>query len=223
MNRRAICLTCCLGVIGTPVVAVCPSPVPRACSLFLERDAVFVAKVLSRMYADNEESIRFDVRVSRVLRGDVKATTAVYTGNDSARLTWDVGREYLVFAWRRDGRLWSGDDCGPLTDPTRVGETLKEIEELRYASTSSIEGEVLGGLPASPGVPGVIVRATGNGQTYEGRSDQQGKFRITVPPGRYDVAIDGRFVQYDINQLQHGTTKLPLVAGQCAQFQFVPR
>jgi hypothetical protein len=30
-------------------------------------------------------------------------------------------------------------------------------------------------------------------------------------------------VQYDINQLQHGTTKLPLVAGQRAQFQFVPR
>ncbi len=48
-------------------------------------------------------------------------------------------------------------------------------------------------------------------------------FRMTVPPGRYDVAIDGRFVQYDINQLQHGITKLPLVAGQGAQFQFVPR
>ena len=223
MNRGALCLTYCLGVIGTPVVAVCPSPAPSACSLFFDSDAVFVAKVLSRTYADNDENIRFEVRVSRVLRGDVKPTAAVYTGNDSGRLPWDVGREYVVFAWRRNGRLWSDDDCGPLTDPTNVGKTLKEIEELRRATASSVEGEVFSGLPASPGVPGVIVRAKGNGQTYEGKSDQQGKFRIAVPPGRYDVAIDGRFVQYDINQLQHGTTKLRLVAGQCAQFQFVPR
>jgi hypothetical protein len=75
----------------------------------------------------------------------------------------------------------------------------------------------------SGGVAGVLVRARGNGRTYEGKSDQQGKFRIEVPPGRYDVAIDDRFVQYDINELTHGTTKLSLVAGQCGQFQFVPR
>jgi len=48
------------------------------------------------------------------------------------------------------------------------------------------------------------------------------EFRLEVPPGRYDVAIDDRFVQYDINELTHGTTKLSLVAGQCGQFQFVP-
>ena len=153
MNRRTLCLTCCLGVAATPVVAICPSPVPKACSEFFDSDAVFVATVLSRQYVDNDENIRFEVRVSRVLRGDVKPTAAVYTGNDSGRLNWDVGREYVVFAWRRNGRLWSGDDCGPLSDPTKVAETLKEIEELQHATTSSVEGEVLSGLPASPGVP----------------------------------------------------------------------
>jgi hypothetical protein len=184
---------------------------------------VFVAKVLSRAYADNDESIRFEVRVSRVLRGEVKPKADVYTGNDSGRLNWDVGREYVVFASRRAGRLWSGDDCGPLSDPAKVAETLKEIEGLRHATTSSIEGEVLSGPPLSGGVPGVLVRARGNGQTYEGTSDQQGKFRIEVPPGRYDVAMDDRFVQYDINESTHGTTRLSLVAGQCGQLQFVPR
>ncbi len=223
MNRRALCLTCCLGVIGTPVVAVCPSPVPKACSVFFDSDAVFVATVLSRQYVDNDENIQFEVRVSRVLRGDVKPTVVVYTGNDSGRLNWDVGREYVVFAWRRQGRLWSGDDCGPLSDPKKIAETLREIEELQHATTSSLEGDVLTGLPPSPGVPAVIVRATGNGQTYESKSDHQGKFRMEVPPGLYDLAVDARFGQYDINQLQHGTTKVRLVAGQCAQFRFVPR
>jgi hypothetical protein len=81
----------------------------------------------------------------------------------------------------------------------------------------------MSGYPSAVESPGMLVRATGNGRTYEGKSDQQGRFRIEVPPGRYDVAIDGRFVQYDVNELTHGTTTLPLVAGQCAQFQFVPR
>src|SRR3954447_24501159 len=166
MNRRALCLMCVLGVVGTPVAAICPSPVPKACSLFFDSDAVFVAKVLSRTYADNNESIRFEVRSSRVLRGEVQSEADVYTGNDSGRLNWDVGREYVVFASRREGRLWSGDDCGPLSDPTKVAETLKEIEELRHATKSSVEGEVLSGLPVSSGVPGVLVRATGNGRTY---------------------------------------------------------
>jgi hypothetical protein len=191
--------------------------------LFFDTDAVFVATLLSQQHVDNDENIRFELRVSRVLRGDVESAAAVYTGNDSGRLTWNVGREYVVFARRRDGRLWSGADCGPLSDPTRVAQTLKEIEGLQHTTTSSVEGEVLSALPVSTGVPGVLVRARGNGQTYEGKSDQQGKFRIEVPPGRYDVAIDDRFVQYDINQLQHGTQNLSLVAGQCAQFQFVPR
>lgn len=224
MNRTALFLACALGVIGTPVAALCPSPVPKACSLFFDRDAVFVATVVSRAYVDNDESIRFEVRVSRVLRGQVTPNAHVYTGNDSGRLSWDVGREYVVFARRREGRLWSGDDCGALSDPAKVAETLEEIEGLRHATKSSIEGEVLSGLPGlSAGVPGVLVRAGGNGHTYEGKSDQQGKFRIEVPPGRYDLAIDARFVQFDVNELTHGTTKLSLVAGQCGQLQFVPR
>src|SRR4030095_3888428 len=101
MNRRALCVTCCLGIIGTPVAAVCPSPEPKACSVFFDSDAVFVATVLSRHYVDNDENIRSEVRVSGGLRGDVNPTAAVYTGNDSGRLNWDVGREYIVFASRR--------------------------------------------------------------------------------------------------------------------------
>lgn len=223
MNRKALCLTFCLSIIGTPAAAICPGPEPKACSVFFDSDAVFVATVLSRQYVDNDENIRFEVRASRVLRGDVGPAAAVYTSNDSGRLTWDVGREYVVFAWRRDGRLWSGADCGPLSDPMKVADTVREIAGLQHATTSSIEGEVRSALPVRTGVPGVLVRARGNGQAYEGTSDRQGTFRIEVPPGRYDVEIDDRFVQYDMNRLQHGSQNLPLVAGQCAQFLFVPR
>ena len=141
MNRRALCLTCVLGVIATPVAAVCPSPVPKACSLFFDSDVVFVARVLSRAYADNDESIRFEVRVSRVLRGEVKPNADVYTGNDSGRLNWDVGREYVVFASRREGRLWSGDDCGPLSDPTKVAETLRRSRNFGTRQNPRLRGK----------------------------------------------------------------------------------
>lgn len=100
--------------------AFCPKPVPKVCSEYFKSDAVFVGTVLSEKYVDEDEHLRFEVRVSRVLRGALPATVAVYTGNDSGRLMWDVGKEYVVFAWRDRGRLYSGNDCAPQSDPTKV-------------------------------------------------------------------------------------------------------
>jgi hypothetical protein len=152
--------------------------VPKACSLFFDSDAVFVAKVLSRAYADNDERIRFEVRVSRVLRGETELKADVYTGNDRGRLNWDIGRPYVVVASRREGRLWSGDDCGPLSDPMKVAEMLK-------ASTrqSPRLREVLRGLPVSGGGPGVLVRAKGNGKTYEASPINRASFKYKFHPG----------------------------------------
>jgi hypothetical protein len=201
--------------------AFCPAPTPKVCSLFFDSDAVFVARVLAKRYVDNDDNIRFSVRVMRTLRGSVGRSEFVYTGNDSGRLLWDVGREYVVFARREKGRLVSSDPCGPIGDEFQnVPKIVGQIKALRRRTTASIEGEVLES-PDSDGIPGVPVRVTDGTRTYLGKSDAKGQFHIDVPPGRYHVLPHRSVKQYDLNW--EPLNGVDLVAGQCAQYTFVAR
>ena len=220
MTRRAACAALALWSVVAPVAAFCPYPTPKACSRFFESDAVFVATVLSRGYVDDDEFIRFDVRVSRSLRGTVGDTAAVYTGNDSARLQWEVGKDYVVFARHEDGRLWSGNDCGPLSDSERVQETIREIEALSDVATSSIEGEIRS-APQGPGLAAVKVRIEGESESYETETDSAGHFRINLPPGQYRVQPGPEYRQSDYSW--YDLDDIKLTGGQCAQVQLVPR
>ena len=202
--------------------AICPHPTPKACSAFFESDAVFVGTVLSRRYSDNGEYIRFSVRVSRVLRGSVGPAADVYTANDSARLLWDTGKQYVVFARLKHGRLVSGNDCGPLSDSARVADTIRQIEELRGETSAAIEGEVRSAAPDGPGIQNVAVRVQSGRKTYETKSDSRGVFRLRVPPGQYEVIVDSNLRTSDYNWY-YNLHDVNLVRGQCAQLQFVPR
>jgi len=220
MIRRVMALVAGFSVSAGPALAICPYPTPRACSAYFESDVVFVGSVLSRGYSGDGEYLRFGVRVSRILRGSVGKTAVVYSGNDSGRLLWDVGEEYVVFANRQDGRLLSGGDCGPLSDPAKVAETIREIEGLGRGPSASIEGEVRSGPPDRPGLAGVAVRIRGGGRTYALRSDSRGSFRVEVPPGRYKVLVDPTLRRSDYNSTD--LNDIRLVRGQCAQLQLVP-
>jgi len=216
-------LTCLvlLGGIAPSAFAICPQPVPKACSAYFEHDAVFIGTVLSQRRSDDYLSFR--IRVSRVLRGKVGSTAEVYTGNDSARLLWEVGREYVVFASRANGRLESSNDCGPLSEPVRVAETVAQIDALRGVPDAVIEGEVLAAQPDGPGVAGIQLEVRGRqGQTYRVRTGLDGLFALRVPPGRYQVVVDPEILQpSDYSWLDPAS--VGLAAGQCAQLQFVAK
>ena len=203
------------------LLAYCSLPTPKVCSEFFESDAVFVARVVSQRYVDDEANIRFDVRVSQTLRGAVKRDESVYTGNDSGRLLWIVGREYVVFAWRQHGRLVSGDPCGPIGDEHQnVPALLEQIHALGRRRTGSIEGRIVWTLDAD-GMPGVPVRVSDGTTTYATRSNRKGDFRVDVPPGVYEILPDPSVKQSDLNW--ESLTGVRLVAGQCSQYMFVAR
>jgi hypothetical protein len=218
---KAIALGLLITKNATGAFAMCPYPTPRACSAYFESDAVFVATVVSEQRVD--DYLRFGVRVSRVLRGKVDRSAVVYSGDDTARLLWDVGREYVVFAKLVNGRLESGDDCGPLSDPARVAKTINEIEGLRHVTDAVVEGEVLATQPEGAGVAGVGVDVVGSGRTYRVRSDARGRFRVRVPAGRYEANVDPRVAKQSDYNLGTDPRRLVLVPGQCAQLQFVTR
>lgn len=199
--------------------AICPYPVPKACSAYFENDTVFVGTVMSHEYVGHYE--RFEVRVSRVFRGSVAPTAVVYTGNDTGRVLWDVGRESVVFAWHEKGRLLSGGDCGPLSDPNKVSEAVSEIEALQRSGETSVEGEVLRTLPEGAGVPGVPIRVFGDGRRYGTTSDARGRFRLLVVPGRYRIEVDPKTARHSDYNGRIDLNDLVLVRGQCAQLQFV--
>ena len=218
---RATTILLLLSAITPSASAICPRPVPKACSAYFEHDAVFVGTVVSQRRFD--EYLRFQLRVSQVLRGTVGPTAVVYTGNDTARLLWDVGREYVVFARQANGRLESSNDCGPLSDSARVAETVSQIEALRGLADAFIEGEVLAELPAGPGVAGIKLEVRGGpSQTYRVQSGSDGLFALRVPPGRYQVVIDPAVARLsDYSWVDPAS--IVLAPGQCAQLQFLAK
>jgi hypothetical protein len=222
MVIRGIFLVVGLWLSVENAFAICPYPTPKACSAFFESDAVFLGTVLSQRHSDNDLYIRFTVRVTRTLRGSVGAAADVYTPNDSARLPWDSGKKYVVFARLEHGRLVSANDCGPLSDSAKVAETIRQIEDLRGETASSIEGEVRSAELDGPGIPNVAVRVQSGGKTYETKSDSRGIFRIRVPPGHYEVIIEPNLRTSDYNGY-YNLHDINLVRGQCAQLQLVPR
>jgi hypothetical protein len=203
------------------VLAICPFPTPRVCSEFFSADAVFVATALTHGFIGDYDSIRRRMQVSRVLKGEVGPIAIVYSDLGSASLQFTDGQEYVVFARKLDGRLKVWSTCGPLDESDTVAETVRQIEALSDETSATIEGEVLQYPTKGPGIAGVVVKVRGANQAFEARSDARGNFSVRVPRGVYEVTIDPAYEASD-----YGRTDLlaiDVVAGQCAQIQFIRR
>ena len=209
---------------ATMTYGFCPKPTPRVCSEFFRSDAIFVGTVTSEEAVSEKddplEGWLYKLRVRKWLRGTASGTAVVHTSNDSGRLRLEVGHEYLLFAALSAGRLEIGDDCGPLSDPARAGEVMREIENLSKAADAAVEGEVVKGTASGPGVSGITVSVIGKGRVYRATTDAEGLFRVAVPPGRYRVDVDSKAAALsDLSPVD--LSNVILVRGQCAQLQFI--
>ena len=210
------------------VYGICPMPSPKVCSTFFRSDAVFVGTVVSeRAVPDKDdpggiEGWLYQLRVDRPFRGIAQQTVVVHTPNDSGRLVLRVGRQYLLFATSQNGQLRIGSDCGPLSDSSHLMENVREIENLRRATTAIVEGEVRKDTNSGVGVQGVNITVSGMGRTYRLTSDRQGSFRVMVSPGRYSIDVESRAVELsDLSWIN--PKNIELVQGQCAQVEFIAR
>jgi hypothetical protein len=207
------------------VDAYCPALTPKVCSTFFRSDAVFLAKVLSetRVVSDDDfiEGWRYRVRVKRSFRGATSGTVEVYTENTSARRPLNVGRDYLLFADMAKGRLLIASDCGPASDESRTAANVREIESLSRRTSATVEGEVRTTASGS-GVAGIPIVISGMGQTHRTTSGVHGGFRVVLPPGQYQVAVDPAVaVPYDLNRIDE--SNLNLRPGECAQLLYISK
>jgi len=145
---------------------------------------VFVGTVVSvEVVPDKDdpsfiEGWRYQLRVDRPFRGMPQQTAQVHTANDSGRLILEVGHRYLLFATSQNGELQIGNDCGPLSDPSRMMQNVRDIESLRRATRAVVEGEIRKATASGAGAQGVAVSVAGMGRTYRVTSDRKGLFRV---------------------------------------------
>ena len=209
-------------LLALPADAACPKPVVKVCSEFFKSDAVFVGRVLSQRTVpprgDLYDGWVYRLRVSRVLRGSLGKITEVFTEDSSGRLPLEVGSEYLLFATLHQGRF-EITNCGNSALLAEAMAKIREIEQIAKTSSGVIEGHVAS-RPTWHGVPGIRLLVRGSQGTYSVISDQEGWFRLAVPPGTYSVQADsGSVIPFDLSNDNPAGFVIP--KGGCAQVQFV--
>src|SRR6266566_2048824 len=205
-----------------PVLAVCPQPQPIICAEFFKSDAVLVGTVVSETAVPGEadfiEGWTYHVGVSRAFRGPTVPTIDLFTENDSGRLRLKVGRQYLLFANRREGK-WAIGGCGNSRLLKDAQGLITQIDQVGKGSSGKIYGRIVS-LPSQIGVSGVEVVARGATDIYRAVSGADGSFHITVRPGKYSVVVESAQVSpYDLSY--DDPSNFEVRKGGCAQLQFI--
>ena len=229
---RAICaclLFCCSAALffATPASGFCFQPHPSVACDFLNSDAVFTGKVVHvRAVADTEgftDGWYYELQVLQLFRGPHGSVIEVYTGNDTGRYPLELGEKYLIFAYIYEKKL-EIDNCGDSAPLSEAKNTINQIEKVAVPKDAIVEGQVaLHQIPSEQGLAGVQILIRGGGKSYTATTDDNGWFRIHVPPGAYSAEAKSTpahlIINYDLSY--DGPDRFAVKAGRCADLQFV--
>ena len=207
---------------SSPSAAVCSKPDPKVCAEFFKSDLVFVGWVSSQRDVTAEsvfdDGWSYQLQVETVFRGDAGESIEVFTPNNSSRFPLDVGGKYLLFANSAYDRIVIGD-CGNSSRLADATDAIREIGKIGEATNGFIEGHVAS-RPKWDGVSGIPFAVRGAESTYRAITDQDGWFRVMVPPGTYRVEVESsRVTPFDLSYDR--PNRVVVHKGGCAQLQFV--
>jgi len=208
---------------SSPGVMLLPNP--RVCAEYFKSEAVFSGKVLSVTNVDTVidgekfcAGYRYRLKMYRVFRGPQTNSIEIFINNDSGRYLMDVGKEYLLFAYRESDYLTIycyGNSC-------LLSEAKKKIRELGEIPKRD-HGEVEGLVGPEPGLANVRVTIVGKDISYSALTDSTGYFRVRVKPGHYKAVIEPQridsrtyeFSAYDLSYDDPNSFSVP--KGGCAE------
>ena len=208
-----IVLICLIGSGKRVHACSCATNAPP-CEATWTAGAVFVAQVMAiEPFVDDVDplkgipfNLRVRLRVTEQFRGGVGSNADVYTQSDSASCgyAFEAGRTYLVYARRYRDR-WAVNYCSR----TRVIEdAVSDLAYLRGPARQSsglgtIQGNIVRGEQLAwdrdgirmdhPFAAGrVTVESTGADvvRRYEARSENDGRYSVRVPVGKYQVTLE---------------------------------
>jgi hypothetical protein len=205
--------------------AYCPVPEIRANGEFFKSDTVFTGTVVSiRKTPDTDHDFGgwfYRLHVEEIFRGSIVNELTVYTEDSDIRFPLEKGRKYLLFAYRRRGRL-EIDGCGNSSLLSEASDALTRLKNLRAGKQPS---EIEGWAAAETGgidVSGVVVTVKSQSKSYTAVTDKDGWFHFLAPPGRYKLDFSSK--QYYLNggdDFWYKPEGFVLHAGECASLQAV--
>jgi hypothetical protein len=173
----------------------CLQPDPTVRCEFLNSDVVFVGTVTlehpQSQQGDLIDGWTYRLTVLELFRGPHTRTIEVYTENASARFPLQVGKRYLLFATKSNGRL-EITSCGKSALLIKAANAIEELRRIRPPAGAEIEGRIsFSEIPDSgTHVAGVHIIIRGNGPSLEAISDRNGRFHLHVPPGIYSADVE---------------------------------
>jgi hypothetical protein len=224
LSRLILFLVVLVPISSPSTKAVCPVPQIPANSEFFKRDLVFTGTVLSvREWPDANDigGWFYQVKVERVFRGAPRRQVEVFTENTSGRFPLEKNHEYLLFADRNANRF-EIDNCGNSALLSEATDSLERLNNLLAGKQpTEIAGWVVGETDGVD-LSGVRVTPKGRSRTFLATTDKNGRFQITVPPGRYRVVVDSK--QYYLNNddlFWYDADHFLLHRGECVVVQLV--
>jgi len=189
----------------------CASPGPP-CQNALQVDAVFVGTVqsISPLPEDGPPLRPGEYRIPRTLRVEFVAVVAfrgiqgpamsVLTAGSGPACGYEFkqGKRYLVYATRtKDGTSLVTGICSRTRRLEDAGEDIRFLQTLTDAGPAGArlsgtidhwERDLGTGQPRQYGpVADVLITAQRPGNAFEVSTDAQGRYELTLPPGKYDI------------------------------------
>jgi hypothetical protein len=182
--------------LPSPSFGVCSQPEPTVRCEFLNSTAVFIGIVVSTRHepagsgVDDNDGWIYTLTIQKRFRGAFSKTVEVYTENGSARFPLDNGKQYLLFAFKFQGRLQIFD-CGNSALLLDAKKSIQELEKIKIPEDAVIEGRIgFGETPDAEGhKPRMVVIISGDGGTFRTVSGSDGWFHLHVSPGKYSAKI----------------------------------
>jgi hypothetical protein len=200
-------------------------PTIRANGEFFKSAVVLVGTVLSiRKTPDTDRDFGgwfYRLHVEEIFRGSILNELTVYTEDSDIRFPLEKGRKYLLFAYRRRGRL-EIDSCGNSDLSSNATESLRILNALRSGvHPTEIEGWVAAETSGID-VSGVVVTVKSESKSYRAATDKDGWYHFAAPPGRYKLDLSSK--EYYLNggdDFWYKPEGFVLHAGECASLQVV--
>jgi hypothetical protein len=189
MKLAALAALACAAVLTAerPAEACSCAPPPPPCQSYSRAAVVFTGKVTSVVTSPTYDLVA-TFEIEEKLKGPLMSKTIVVRGGGMCGATFEAGKKYFVYAGASSGHWYAGL-CGRTRSLARAKEDLAHARNLPDRKLAELFGTVRLEDEQGKLSPRAGATVTAQGTSYAATTDQDGKYRLMVPPGKYTLDV----------------------------------